>query len=90
MSAQTATTDQWIEPNVTRGEAIAAGLHCAEYSVGADFFRAYGRSEQEAIRNVLAKRDREAVCFVTTDADPAVWSGANWRDVTPTELGELR
>jgi hypothetical protein len=68
----------WEQPNVTRGEAIAQGLFVAEWALGDEFCRAYGRTQDEAVANVLRQRDEAAPLNVTTGPNPAGFGGADW------------
>jgi hypothetical protein len=79
--------EDWTQPDVTRGEAIAAGLYVAEWGTGEDFFRAYGRTEGEAIANVLAQRDECATLHVTTGRNDRDATGADWRQVAGPVIG---
>ncbi|MDT4945463.1 MAG: hypothetical protein QOH14_2196 [Pseudonocardiales bacterium] len=79
--------EDWTEPDVTRGEAIVAGLYVAEWALGDSFCRAYGRTEDEAIANVLAQRDESAMLHVTTGRNDRDATGADWRQVAGPVIG---
>lgn len=73
----TVSSDGWVEPNLTKAEALAQGLFVAELSMGSDApFIGLGRTRDDAVANARHKAfGATLICVTAPHSPPRVTGG---------------